>query len=99
MTASQSIYFKQKSLPSADFQLAIILIFLFASWAFFQSFQLEDAFGLSREFVGLETSTTFRQSLLFDSLTTTLFFSTSVVFFIYVISAGFGWHCRTNFAR
>ena len=83
--ASQSIYFKQKWLPLALIfpQLAITLIFFIwpAGQAFFQSFQLEDAFGLSSEFVGFENfQRLFSNRYYFDSLITTLIFSTSVVF-------------------
>ena len=82
--ASQSVYFKQKWLPIALIfpQLAITLIFFIwpAGQALLQSFQLEDAFGLSREFVGLENfQRLFNDNYYFDSLITTLIFSTSVV--------------------
>lgn len=63
-------------------QLAITLIFFIwpAGQALLQSFQLEDAFGLSREFVGLENfQRLFNDNYYFDSLITTLIFSTSVV--------------------
>lgn len=69
---------------SADFSSTSYHTYLFiwpAGQAFFQSFQLEDAFGLSSEFVGLENfQRLFSNSYYFDSLITTLIFSTSVVF-------------------
>ncbi len=50
-----------------------------AGQAIFQSSQLEDAFGMSREFVGLENfETLFHDPLYLDSLMTTLQFSISV---------------------
>jgi sn-glycerol 3-phosphate transport system permease protein len=59
-------------------QLAVISIFFFwpAGQAVIQSFQLQDAFGLSTEWVGLENFTNlFRDAAYLESFKTTAFFS------------------------
>ncbi len=80
---SSPVVFKHKWLPVALIapQLVITLVFFIwpAGQAIFQSSQLEDAFGMSREFVGLENfETLFHDPLYLDSLMTTLQFSISV---------------------
>ncbi|MDJ1159510.1 sn-glycerol-3-phosphate ABC transporter permease UgpA [Chelatococcus sp. SYSU_G07232] len=62
-------------------QLAITLVFFYwpASQALWQSFMLEDAFGLSSEFVGLENyAALFQQPEYFRAVGTTFIFSTAV---------------------
>jgi sn-glycerol 3-phosphate transport system permease protein len=62
-------------------QLAITLVFFYwpASQAIWQSFRLEDAFGLSSEFVGLENyRAVFSQPAYYRAVVTTAIFSTSV---------------------
>ena len=62
-------------------QLAITLIFFYwpASQAVWQSFLLEDAFGLSSEFVGFENyRTLFQQPEYYQAMITTVIFSTAV---------------------
>jgi sn-glycerol 3-phosphate transport system permease protein len=78
--------FASKALPYVLLipQLAIILIFFYwpASQAFRQSFLLEDAFGLSSEFVGLENyQALFSQPEYYRAITTTVVFSTLVTVF------------------
>ncbi len=65
-------------------QLAITIIFFYwpASQAVWQSFLLEDAFGLSREFVGFENyRTLFQQREYYDAMVNTAVFSSLVAFF------------------
>ena len=78
--------FSGKLLPYALLlpQLAIILVFFYwpASQAVWQSFLLEDAFGLSREFIGLENyQALFSQPEYYRAITTTVVFSTLVTVF------------------
>ncbi|WP_252179339.1 sn-glycerol-3-phosphate ABC transporter permease UgpA [Endozoicomonas sp. 4G] len=80
---SSPVVFKHKWLPVALIapQLVITLVFFIwpAGQAVFQSSQLEDAFGMSRQFVGLENFIRlFQDPLYLDSLLTTLQFSISV---------------------
>ncbi|PQJ70441.1 glycerol-3-phosphate transporter permease [Vibrio jasicida] len=80
---SSPVVFKHKWLPVALIapQLVITLVFFIwpAGQAIFQSSQLEDAFGMSREFVGLENfEKLIHDPLYLDSLMTTLQFSISV---------------------
>lgn len=80
---SSPVVFKHKWLPVALIapQLLITLVFFIwpAGQAIFQSSQLEDAFGMNREFVGLENfEKLFADPLYLDSLMTTLQFSISV---------------------
>ncbi|MEL6114847.1 sn-glycerol-3-phosphate ABC transporter permease UgpA [Photobacterium sp. SP02] len=80
---SSPVVFKHKWLPVALIapQLLITLVFFIwpAGQAIFQSSQLEDAFGMNREFVGLENfEKLFHDPLYLDSLMTTLQFSISV---------------------
>lgn len=80
---SSPVVFKHKWLPVALIapQLVITLVFFIwpAGQAIFQSSQLEDAFGMSREFVGLENfERLIHDPLYLDSLMTTLQFSISV---------------------
>ncbi|MGF1776610.1 sn-glycerol-3-phosphate ABC transporter permease UgpA [Vibrio nomapromontoriensis] len=82
---SSPVVFKNKWLPVALIapQLFITLVFFIwpAGQAIFQSSQLEDAFGLSKEFVGLENFVTlFNDSYYLDAFLTTLQFSISVAF-------------------
>ncbi|MGF1748707.1 sn-glycerol-3-phosphate ABC transporter permease UgpA [Vibrio cionasavignyae] len=82
---SSPVVFKNKWLPVALIapQLFITLVFFIwpAGQAIFQSSQLEDAFGLSKEFVGLENFITlFNDSYYLDAFLTTLQFSISVAF-------------------
>ncbi len=80
---SSPVVFKHKWLPVALIapQLVITLVFFIwpAGQAIFQSSQLEDAFGMSREFVGLENfEKLIHDPLYLGSLMTTLQFSISV---------------------
>ncbi|EKM24478.1 sn-glycerol-3-phosphate ABC transporter permease UgpA [Vibrio sp. HENC-03] len=80
---SSPVVFKHKWLPVALIapQLVITLVFFIwpAGQAIFQSSQLEDAFGMSREFVGLENfEKLIHDPLYLNSLMTTLQFSISV---------------------
>lgn len=80
---SSPVVFKHKWLPVALIapQLVITLVFFIwpAGQAIFQSSQLEDAFGMSREFVGLENfEKLIHDPLYLHSLMTTLQFSISV---------------------
>ncbi|EEZ87483.1 conserved hypothetical protein [Vibrio harveyi 1DA3] len=80
---SSPVVFNHKWLPVALIapQLVITLVFFIwpAGQAIFQSSQLEDAFGMSREFVGLENfEKLIHDPLYLDSLMTTLQFSISV---------------------
>ncbi|MGR5443398.1 sn-glycerol-3-phosphate ABC transporter permease UgpA [Vibrio jasicida] len=80
---SSPVVFKHKWLPVALIapQLVITLVFFIwpAGQAIFQSSQLEDPFGMSREFVGLENfEKLIHDPLYLDSLMTTLQFSISV---------------------
>lgn len=80
---SSPVIFKHKWLPIALIapQLVITLVFFIwpAGQAIFQSSQLEDAFGMSREFVGLENfEKLLHDPYYLDSLFTTLQFSLSV---------------------
>ena len=59
-------------------QLIVILVFFYwpAIQAFFQSFQMEDMFGMSREWVGLENfRILFASSVYREAISTTLYFS------------------------
>jgi sn-glycerol 3-phosphate transport system permease protein len=65
-------------------QMAITLIFFYwpASQAIWQSFLMEDAFGTSTEFVGLENyRLVFEQPEYYRAMVTTIIFSTLVAFF------------------
>src|SRR5918994_1558842 len=65
-------------------QLAITVIFFYwpASQAIWQSFLLEDAFGLSSEFVGFENYVSlFEQPEYYRAMITTVIFSSLVAFF------------------
>ncbi|CAM4165416.1 sn-glycerol-3-phosphate ABC transporter permease UgpA [Vibrio neonatus] len=80
---SSQVVFKHKWLPVALIapQLVITLVFFIwpAGQAVFQSTQLEDAFGISREFVGLENFLNlFSDKLYLSSFLTTMQFSISV---------------------
>lgn len=80
---SSPVIFNNKWLPACLIapQLVITLVFFIwpAGQAIFQSAQLEDAFGMSREFVGLENfQTLLSDPLYLDSLLTTLHFSLTV---------------------
>ncbi|GLS90963.1 glycerol-3-phosphate transporter permease [Psychromonas marina] len=80
---SSPVIFKNRYLPYALIapQLLITIVFFIlpAGQAIFQSAQLEDAFGLSREFVGLENFINlFNDSYYLESFFTTLKFSVSV---------------------
>ncbi|MGF1771322.1 sn-glycerol-3-phosphate ABC transporter permease UgpA [Vibrio wakamikoensis] len=80
---SSQVIFKNKWLPYALIapQLVITLVFFIwpAGQAVFQSSQLEDAFGISREFVGLENfSKLLGDSYYLDSFFTTIQFSICV---------------------
>lgn len=80
---SSPAIFNNKWLPACLIapQLVITLVFFIwpAGQAIFQSAQLEDAFGMSREFVGLENfQTLLSDPLYLDSLLTTLQFSLTV---------------------
>ncbi|NAW67322.1 sn-glycerol-3-phosphate ABC transporter permease UgpA [Photobacterium halotolerans] len=80
---SSPVVFKHKWLPVALIapQLLITLVFFIwpAGQAIFQSSRLEDAFGMNREFVGLENfEKLFHDPLYLDALMTTLQFSISV---------------------
>ncbi len=75
--------FSSKAVPYALLlpQIAIVVIFFYwpASQALWQSFLLEDAFGLSREFVGFENyQALFAQPEYYRAMTTTVVFSTLV---------------------
>jgi sn-glycerol 3-phosphate transport system permease protein len=75
--------FSSKALPYALLlpQLAITLVFFYwpASQAVWQSFLLEDAFGLSSEFVGFENyEALFAQPEYYRAMTTTVVFSSLV---------------------
>ncbi len=70
-------------------QMAIIVIFFVwpAVQSVLSSFYIEDSFGLSRIFVGLENYTTiFTQDLYYQSIGFTLIFSTLVTFFSLAIA-------------
>jgi sn-glycerol 3-phosphate transport system permease protein len=78
--------FSSKALPYALLapQLAIILVFFYwpASQAVWQSFLLEDAFGLTREFVGIENyEALFAQPEYYRAMITTVVFSSLVALF------------------
>ncbi|KLV08469.1 sn-glycerol-3-phosphate ABC transporter permease UgpA [Photobacterium ganghwense] len=80
---SSQVIFKHKWLPVALITPQLIITVVFFIWpagqAVFQSSQLEDAFGMSREFVGLENFIKlFSDSYYLGSLLTTLQFSISV---------------------
>ncbi|ABM03842.1 carbohydrate ABC transporter membrane protein 1, CUT1 family [Psychromonas ingrahamii 37] len=82
--SSQAV-FKNKWLPIALITPQLLITAVFFLWpagqAIFQSFQLEDPFGLSSEFVGLENFIhLYNDSNYLDSLFTTLQFSISVAF-------------------
>lgn len=82
---SSNVVFKNKWLPIALITPQLLITFIFFIWpagqAIFQSFQLEDPFGFSREFVGLENFIyLFNDSNYIDALFTTLQFSISVAF-------------------
>ena len=68
-------------LPAPQLLITIIFFFLPAGEAIWQSTQLQDAFGLSTQFVGLENFTDlFTQSAYLDSFKTTAVFSILVAF-------------------
>jgi sn-glycerol 3-phosphate transport system permease protein len=78
--------FSSKALPYALLlpQLAIVLVFFYwpASQAVTQSFYIEDAFGLSRTFVGLENyEALLGQPEYYNAIITTVVFSTLVTVF------------------
>lgn len=78
-------FFSNKILPYALLvpQLAITIIFFYlpATQAVWQSFLLEDAFGLSSEFVGFENYRhLFQQPEYYRAMVTTVVFSSSVAF-------------------
>lgn len=80
---SSQVIFKHKWLPVALITPQLIITVVFFIWpagqAVFQSSQLEDAFGMSREFVGLENFIKlFSDNYYLGSLLTTLQFSISV---------------------
>ncbi|WP_061781648.1 sn-glycerol-3-phosphate ABC transporter permease UgpA [Vibrio nereis] len=80
---SSPVVFKNKWLPVALIAPQLIITLVFFIWpagqAIFQSSQLEDAFGMSREFVGLENfEKLLNDPYYLDSLLTTLQFSVSV---------------------
>ncbi|UUM32865.1 sn-glycerol-3-phosphate ABC transporter permease UgpA [Vibrio japonicus] len=80
---SSPVVFKNKWLPVALIAPQLIITLVFFIWpagqAIFQSSQLEDAFGMSREFVGMENfETLLNDPYYLDSLFTTLRFSVSV---------------------
>ncbi|MEI6897622.1 MAG: sn-glycerol-3-phosphate ABC transporter permease UgpA [Psychromonas sp.] len=82
---SSPVTFNNKYLPFALIapQILITLVFFIlpAGQAIFQSFRLEDAFGLSSEFVGLENFINlYNDSYYLDTFITTLQFSISVAF-------------------
>jgi sn-glycerol 3-phosphate transport system permease protein len=77
------VVFKHRLLPYALIapQIAITLVFFYwpASQAVWQSFLLEDAFGLSSTFVGFENyRTLFEDASYYQTIITTLLFATAV---------------------
>ncbi len=83
--------FRSRWLPYALVapQLAVTLVFFFwpAGQAMYQSFLLQDAFGTTTEFVGLENfATLFRDQAYLDSFKVTAVFSVLVAFFGIAIS-------------
>jgi len=91
MSMEKRVRFQSTWLPWALVapQLAIVLVFFFwpAGQALYQSVLQEDAFGSSREFVGLENfERLFRDSSYIDSFWTTAVFSVLVSFFCMAIS-------------
>ena len=83
--------FRSRWLPYALVapQLAVTLVFFFwpAGQAMFQSFLLQDAFGTSTQFVGLENfATLFRDQAYLSSFKVTALFSALVAFFGIAIS-------------
>jgi len=79
------VIFRHKTLPYLLLapQIAVTLVFFFlpAGQAMWQSMQLQDAFGLSSEFVGLANfAELFRQSDYLDSFRVTAVFSALVAF-------------------
>lgn len=80
---SSQVIFKNKWLPYALIAPQLVITIVFFIWpagqAVFQSSQLEDAFGISREFVGLENfSKLLSDSYYLDSFFTTIQFSVCV---------------------
>ncbi|WP_421856885.1 sn-glycerol-3-phosphate ABC transporter permease UgpA [Marinomonas sp.] len=80
-----SVYFPHKKLPYLLLLPQLVITFIFFLWpteqAIEQAFYQEDAFGLSREFVGLENFITlFNDSNYYASMGVTLIFSFSVAF-------------------
>jgi sn-glycerol 3-phosphate transport system permease protein len=80
---SSHVGFKNKWLPIALITPQLLITFVFFIWpagqAIFQSTQLEDAFGLSTEFVGLENFVSlFNDSNYLSSFFTTMQFSLTV---------------------
>lgn len=81
-----SVFFPQKKLPYLLLLPQLVVTFIFFLWpaeqAFEQAFYQEDAFGLSREFVGLENFTElFQDPRYYESFGVTLVFSFSVAIF------------------
>ena len=85
------VVFKQRLLPVCLIAPQLLITFVFFLWpagqAIFQSTQLEDAFGMSSEFVGLENfARLFQSSQYLDSMLTTLLFSISVAVLALVVA-------------
>ena len=81
-----SVHFPNKKLPYALLLPQLVITFIFFLWpaeqAIEQAFYQEDAFGLSREFVGLENFfAIFQDPQYYTSIGVTLVFSFSVAFF------------------
>lgn len=80
-----SVHFPQKKLPYLLLLPQLVITFIFFLWpaeqAFEQAFYQEDAFGLSRTFVGLENFITlFSDPAYYESMVVTIVFSFSVAF-------------------
>jgi sn-glycerol 3-phosphate transport system permease protein len=80
-----SVYFPHKKLPYLLVMPQLVITFIFFLWpaeqAFEQAFYQEDAFGLSREFVGLDNFLyLFNDPQYYKSIWVTLVFSFSVAF-------------------
>ena len=85
------VVFKNKWLPILLITPQLLITLVFFIWpageAFYQSSQLEDAFGMSSEFVGFENFTNlFTDSDYISTLLTTLQFSLSVAFLALIIA-------------
>ena len=88
---SSRVVFKNKWLPILLITPQLLITLVFFIWpageAFYQSSQLEDAFGMSSEFVGFENFTNlFTDSDYISTLLTTLQFSLSVAFLALIIA-------------